>query len=161
MVNVEAAIEIAAPVERCFDLARSVDVHLVENRHCGEPALALAGVKGGLVGLSERVTWRARHFGFRHTLTSEITAMDRPRYFQETMVDGAFRCMHHDHFFRGTARGTEMRNVLCFAAPLGLLGRIAEVAVLRCYMEALLLERNRVVKQLAESDDWRRYLVNA
>lgn len=39
--------------------------------------MAMTGVTSGLIGLGEHVTWRAKHFGFWHELTSEITAMER------------------------------------------------------------------------------------
>ena len=123
-------------------------MHVLGNVHWGEEAVALerVGVGGvadgpvtGLIGLGQRVTWRARHFGVRQRLTSEITAMDAPRYFQDTMVSGAFRSMQRDHYFRTLeGGGTEMRDVFCFAAPLGVLGRVAEVLVLRRYMTSLL-----------------------
>jgi ligand-binding SRPBCC domain-containing protein len=159
MVRLEEVILIRAPIERCFDLARSVEVHLKGNRHWGEEAVALSGITSGLVGPGERVTWRARHFGVRQRLTSEITAMDFPRYFQDTMLRGAFRSMQHDHHFRTLENGsTEMRDVFCFSAPLGVLGRLAEVLVLKRYMAALLRERNAAIKQVAESDEWREYL---
>jgi ligand-binding SRPBCC domain-containing protein len=113
-----------------------------------------------VIGLGQRVTWRARHLGVWQELTSEITAMDRPASFQDTMIRGAFRWMKHDHFFRALAScETEMRDVLCFAAPLRILGRLAEVAVLQRYMHALLRERNAVIRQIAESNGWRKYLV--
>ncbi len=93
------------------------------------------------------------------TLTSEITALDPPRYFQDTMIRGAFRFMKHDHFFRVLAGGdTEMKDDFYFAAPLPVLGRIAEAAVLRRYMQNLLRERNAVIKQVAESEEWRKFL---
>jgi ligand-binding SRPBCC domain-containing protein len=164
MVRLEEVTVIAAPIERCFDLARSIEVHVLGNVHWGEEAVALervgaAGPVSGLIEFGQRVTWRARHFGVRQRLTSEITAMDAPNYFQDTMVSGAFKSMQHDHYFRALeGGGTEMRDVFCFAAPLGVLGRLAEVLVLRRYMAALLHERNEVIKRVAESEDWRRYL---
>jgi ligand-binding SRPBCC domain-containing protein len=159
MVRLEEVTVIRAPIDRCFDLARSVEVHLKGNRHWGEEAVALSGVTSGLVGLGDRVTWRARHFGVRQTLTSEIMAMDAPRYFQDTMIRGAFKSMRHDHSFHTLADGsTEMRDVFCFEAPLGLLGRLAEVLLLKRYMAALLRERNAAVKQVAESNEWMEYL---
>jgi ligand-binding SRPBCC domain-containing protein len=159
MVTLEDVTVIHAPIERCFDLARSVEVHLAGNIHSGEQAIAKAGVTSGLIGMAERVTWRAKHFGVWQNLTSEITAMDRPAYFQDTMIQGAFRCMKHDHFFRTLPTGvTEMRDVFCFAAPIPVLGRLAEIAVLRRYMRALLRERNTVLKTIAESGEWKRYL---
>ena len=78
MIRLEETTMIAAPIERCFDLSRSVEVHLLSNVHSGEQALAVGGVTSGLVGLSEEVTWRAKHFGIWQNLTSKITAMESP-----------------------------------------------------------------------------------
>jgi ligand-binding SRPBCC domain-containing protein len=159
VVRLEELTLIRAPIERCFDLARSVEVHLAGNIHYGEAAMATAGVTSGLIGLGESVTWRAKHFGIWQKLTSKITAMDRATYFQDVMVQGVFRSMKHDHFFRSLLPGkTEMRDVFCFAAPLGILGRLAEIVVLRRYMQALLRERNEVIREIAESLEWRKYL---
>jgi ligand-binding SRPBCC domain-containing protein len=152
VVRLEQVTVIQAPIERCFDLARSVEVHLAGNVHWGEEAVAEAGVTSGLVGLGERVTWRAKHFGIRFRLTSEIAAMDRPAYFQDKQVRGPFRSMVHDHFFRSLPGATtEMKDVFCFAAPVPPLGRLVEAAILRRYMDALLQERNAVLKRIAES----------
>ena len=150
---------ISAPIERCFDLARSIEVHLAGNIHSREAAVASVGVTSGLIGMGQRVTWRAKHFGVWHRLTSEITAMSRPTYFQDAMIQGPFRLIKHDHVFRPISHDeTEMKDVFCFAAPLPVLGRLAEITVLRRYMQALLRERNAVLKQIAESAAWRRYL---
>jgi ligand-binding SRPBCC domain-containing protein len=117
MVRLEEFTVVHAPVERCFDLARSVEVHLAGNVHSGESAVAMAGVTSGLIGMAERVTWRAKHFGVWHRLASEITAMDPPVFFQDTMIHGPFRSMMHDHIFRSlSAHKTEMKDVFCFEA---------------------------------------------
>ena len=89
MIRLEEITIIDAPAQRCFDLSRSVEVHLLSNVHSGEQALALGGITSGLVGLSEQVTWRAKHFGVWQTLTSKTTALESPSYFQVTMVRGA------------------------------------------------------------------------
>ena len=159
MVVLTELTVIHAPIGRCFDLARSVEVHLAGNVHCGEAAVASSGVTSGLLNLGQRVTWRAKHFGVWHRLTSEITAFDRPASFEDTMLRGPFRSMRHDHIFRPiSATETEMEDVFRFAAPLPILGRLVEISVLRRYMLALLRERNAVLKQIAESDAWQRYL---
>ena len=159
MVTLDEETVVRAPIGRCFDLARSVEVHLEGNVHSGESAVATAGVTAGLLGQGQRVTWRARHFGVWHRLTTEITAMDRPVYFQDAMVQGPFRSMRHDHYFRELPDGsTGMRDVFCFEAPLPILGRLAEIAVLRRYMQGLLRERNAVLRRIAESAEWPKYL---
>jgi ligand-binding SRPBCC domain-containing protein len=160
MEKLEEVTLVRAPIDRCFDLARSVEVHLVGNVHSGESAVAVAGVTSGLVGMGQRVTWRAKHFGVWQHLTSEITAMDRPVYFRDTMLRGAFRYMRHDHFFRVLSHDeAEMKDVFYFDAPIPVLGRLIELAFLGRYMRALLRQRNAVIKQVAESEEWQRYLL--
>ena len=117
--------------------------------HTGERAIA--GRTSGLIELGEQVTWHARHFGFEFEHTSRITAYDRPKHFRDSMVSGQFRTFEHDHFFQRDAGLTVMRDVLEFQAPLGPLGRIAEVAFLKRYLTQLLIHRNATIKLEAES----------
>jgi ligand-binding SRPBCC domain-containing protein len=157
MIELHEVTVISAPLQRCFDLARSIEVHLLGNTHFGEQATA--GTCTGLIGPGQQVTWRARHFGIRQHLTSTISAFEPPTYFQDTMLRGAFRSMQHDHHFHTLPDGTtEMRDDFRFSAPLGPLGWLAERLVLRNYMRALLTERNTIIKQVAESNDWQQYL---
>ena len=159
MVTLEDITVIRAPIERCYDLARSVEVHLAGNVHCGETAVASSGVTTGLVGLAQRVTWRAKHFGVWHQLTNEITILDRPVHFRDVMVRGIFRFVRHDHFFRSVTNAeTEMRDIFSFAAPLPVLGRMSEILFLRRYMQRLLRERSAALREIAEGTQWRRYL---
>jgi ligand-binding SRPBCC domain-containing protein len=159
MVCLEELTVVNAPIERCFDLARSVEAHLAGNVHWGECAIAMAGVTSGLIDLGQEVTWRAKHFGIWQKLTSRITAMSRPTYFQDVMLRGPFRSMRHDHFFRAlSGDATEMKDVFCFAAPVPILGRLAEALLLGRYMQTLLRERNAAIKEIAETPEWRKYL---
>jgi hypothetical protein len=159
MIHFEQTTLIHAPIDRVFDLSRSVEVHLLANVHDKEQALVVGGVTTGLIDLGQQVTWRAKHFGFWHNLTSRVTAMEPPTYFQVTMVKGIFRFMQADHQLRGLPSGvTELKDIFAIAAPLPVLGPIAEGLFLRRYMMALNRERNVVIKQLAESEDWQRYL---
>ncbi len=119
MIRLEEITIIDAPIDRCFDLSRSVEVHLVANVHSGEQALAVGGVASGLVDLSQEVTWRAKHFGVWQNLTSKTTSMKPPYFFQVTMIQGIFRSMQADHLFRTLPSGaTEMKDILSVAAPL-------------------------------------------
>ena len=54
-----------------------------------------------------------------------------------------------------------MRDVFAYVSPLGVLGRIADSLLLERYLRSFLMERNRVIKVTAESDDWGRYLRDA
>jgi hypothetical protein len=159
MIRLEEITTINAPIERCFDLSRSVEVHLVANIHSGEQALAIGGITSGLPELNQQVIWRAKHFGVWQNLTSKFIAMQPPTYFQATMVKGIFRSMQADHYFRTLPSGaTEMKDLFRVAAPFPILGPIAETLFLRRYMLSLLRERNAVIKQIAESDNWQHFL---
>jgi hypothetical protein len=159
VVKLHELTHINAPVQRCFDLARSVEVHLEGNTHWGETATATGGRTSGLIELGEQVTWRAKHFGFWHQLTSEITAMEQPSFFEDRMTHGIFRFMEHHHFFRVLSpETTEMRDVFTFAAPIPILGKIVELTTLKRYMQRLLRERNAVIRQIAESSVWQKYI---
>lgn len=157
--TIELTTIIAAPVERVFDLSRSIDLHVESTRATGERAIA--GVTSGLIGMGEEVTWRARHFGVWQRLTSRIVAFERPTHFRDAMVSGAFRRFEHDHFFEACPEGTCMRDVFDYESPLWILGRAADILFLKRYMRALLIERNRVIARAAESDAWRVYLPQA
>lgn len=148
---------IHAPVRRCFDLARSVDLHVRSTAATGERIVA--GVERGMMGPGDQVTWSARHFGVWQELTSRITAFDPPRHFRDSMVRGAFARFDHDHLFDAVADDrTDMHDIFDFTSPLGPLGRLADALVLTRYLRRFLGERNRVLKQVAESDEWRTLL---
>lgn len=159
MPTIELTTLIRAPIERVFDLARSLDLHAASMAHTGERAVA--GVTSGLIEAGQEVTWEARHFGVRQRLTSHITVCERPRHFADTMVRGAFARFDHDHYFipagpDGTH--TSMRDVFDFTAPLGPLGWLADRLFLTRYMRNLLLRRNAVLREAAEGTRWMDYL---
>ncbi len=156
MVHLNLITEISAPIARCFDLSRSIDLHLESIAWSHEHAIA--GVTTGLIGMGEEVTWRGRHFGFMITHTSRITAYERPIFFQDAMMRGAFKSYCHDHYFETRAEKTIMRDDVKFAAPLSFLGRLVEKLVLRSYMRRLLLQRNALIKQVAESNGWNQFV---
>ncbi|WP_263366851.1 SRPBCC family protein [Edaphobacter bradus] len=156
MQTIRLETRIAAPALRCFLLSLNID--LVMNTTARTRERAIAGVTHGLIGAGESVTWEGRHFGLRVRHTSKIVSYEPPSFFCDEMTAGIFRSFRHEHHFAESDGETVMRDVLEFAAPLGLLGRLAEWLVLRNYMHDFLVERNAMIKQVAESDRWRRYL---
>lgn len=151
MPRIEVITEIDAFIERVFDYSRSIDTHQKSQTRHGE--VAIAGRTSGLIEAGEEVTWEATHFGIKQRLTSRIVSMERPHHFRDSMVNGAFKRFDHDHFFEAISnRRTRMRDVFDYDSPLGPLGAIADFLFLVRYMRGLLLERNAVIKMLAESE---------
>jgi ligand-binding SRPBCC domain-containing protein len=156
MVRIELATRIAAPRHVCFDLARSVEFHMRSTAQFRE--VAVGGRTSGLLTLGEEVTRKARHFGVWQTLTSRVAAYDRPVYFRDSMVHGVVAYLDHEHRFAEDGAYTEMRDVFECAAPLGLLGRLAEILVVRAHLLRLLERRNRELKAVAEAGTWRQFV---
>jgi len=140
--------EIRAPIERVFDLSRSIVAHVSSAAQTNERAVG--GRTSGLIELGETVTWEARHFGVKQKLTVEITQMEIPHSFEDVMIRGAFAHMSHRHAFVEIDGVTTMRDHFDFTAPLGILGRIAEKLFLTAYMRRFLKIRNAHLKSVAE-----------
>lgn len=154
-ITIETLIE--APIERVFDLARSIDLHRLSTRQTNEQAIA--GKTSGLIGLGETVTWRAKHFGIYQKLSVVITEFERPYSFTDKMLKGTFSSMEHQHEFESlSSQKTLMRDIFTFKAPLGILGRLAERLFLSAYMKNFLISKNKILKRVAESEEWKEIL---
>ncbi len=154
MKTIRLQTRINAPVPRCFKLSLSVDLHLVSAR--GTHERVASGVKSGLLGLGDSVTWTGRHFGMRFRHTALIDALRPCAYFRDVMVDGMFRSFEHDHHFAVMDDGTRMRDEVRFSAP-GPFAWLIE-PLLRRYLIKMLRRRNAIIKQVAESAAWRNFL---
>ncbi|MCR8557513.1 SRPBCC family protein [Mucilaginibacter sp. BJC16-A38] len=149
MTQIELSTHINAPIGRCFDLARSIEMHVESTKQTGERAIA--GCTSGLIELGESVTWRAKHFGIWQNLTSKITEFEYPNYFTDEMVSGAFKSFRHQHLFFGVGDQTVMKDIFTFESPFGRLGEFADSRFLGLYMQRLLEKRNKAIRKAAES----------
>jgi ligand-binding SRPBCC domain-containing protein len=140
---------IAAPIERVFDLARDVEVHVESAAFSGERLVA-PGKLSGTLELGDLVAFQGRHLGVRQTFVAKIVQIDPPRFFADEMVRGAFRWLRHDHEFHIHANGTLMRDVLRWKAPLGILGRIADALFLERHMRWFVATKQQHLKRIAE-----------
>jgi ligand-binding SRPBCC domain-containing protein len=157
MPIIKLETQINAPIERVFDLSRSIDLHTRSASRSNEKAVA--GRTSGLIGPGETVTWEATHLYVRQNLTSKIVAYDRPHHFRDSMQKGAFARLDHDYFFERTEEEkTLMKDVFDYDSPLWFLGYIADMLFLENYMREFLLERNKMIKEIAEDDRWREFL---
>ncbi|MEO9964834.1 MAG: SRPBCC family protein [Reichenbachiella sp.] len=156
MPTVELINHINAPVHRCFDLSRSIDLHTLSTAQTGERAIA--GVTSGLIGMGQTVTWRARHLGVWQTLTTSITEYDQPRRFVDVMTSGVFKSFRHEHIFEESGNGTQIIDRFEYESPLGIIGRAADWIFLKSYMTKFLIERNQHLKLYAETDLWKQVL---
>ena len=148
---------IFTPAERCFDLARSVDFHVVSASIIH--GQATTGRVAGLSGLGDQTTWAARFFGLRFSITTEITDFERPYHFADAQCAGLFTHFGHIYTFQpiGPCQ-TLMTDQFSFQSSFGIVGASFDTAVLQRRMQAVLDFRARALKSALESEEWRVYL---
>jgi ligand-binding SRPBCC domain-containing protein len=156
MSKIHLTTFIAAPIERVFNLSRSINLHKISTAQTKEDAIA--GVTTGLINLDETVTWQAKHFFKTRQHTSKITAMQTPVSFADEMIKGDFKNFCHQHFFKTVDNGTIMIDILEFESPYGAIGKIVNAVYLKKYLEKFLVKRNAVIKEYAETTKWKAIL---
>jgi len=156
MPTIHLTTFIAAPVSRVFDLARSIELHKHSMTKHNEEAVA--GTRYGLIEKDESVTWKAKHLFKTRFLRSEITDMKKPDMFIDEMVKGDFKAMKHVHHFKPCENGTIMIDLVEFEAPYGSMGKFFNKIYLTSYLKKLIEQRNKTLKEVAESEKWRKFL---
>ncbi|MEO5643271.1 MAG: SRPBCC family protein [Bacteroidia bacterium] len=149
MTTINLRTEIDASINVCFDLARDIDVHIRSTGKTNEKAIA-----GRLKGLCEKgdtITWEAKHFVITQQLSVEITRLEKPFFFEDRMLKGAFKSMRHEHHFEELNGCTIMKDHFEYEVPYSVFGRLFNIFVLKSYMTRFLLARNKILKSLAEN----------
>ncbi|MFZ1786090.1 MAG: SRPBCC family protein [Ferruginibacter sp.] len=157
MPKIHITTFIAAPIERVFDLSRSINLHQISTAATHEKAID--GVMTGLINKNETVTWQAKHLFKTRQFTSRISEMKIPESFIDEMVKGDFTIFQHEHHFKAAENGTIVIDLVNFESPYGLLGKIVNSIYLKSYIEKLLIHRNAVIKDYAETQKWKTILV--
>ncbi|HXJ48859.1 MAG TPA: SRPBCC family protein [Candidatus Acidoferrum sp.] len=148
MASIRLETLIKAPIERCFDLARSAEAHLASTARTDERVVD--GRKEGLFELGDSVSWEARHFGLRLRQGSKITRSEPPHVFVDEGTSGPLGHFRHVHQFVPDRGATLMVDTFDYELPLRLGGRLADRVVVARHMRRLLTDRAAYLKAEAE-----------
>ena len=157
MPTIHLTTFIAAPPERVFDLSRNIDLHKQSMTKHKEQAVA--GIRFGLIEKDETVTWKAKHLFKTRFLRSRVTEMIKPKLFIDEQAEGDFKMMKHEHHFKPCENGTIMIDLIQFEAPYGIAGKWFNTLYLTRYIRKLMEQRNKTIKEFAESEKWKRLLM--
>ena len=150
-------VHVRAPVARCFDLTRSIDLHADSSTDIA--ARAVGGRRSGLSGPGDTTVWSARFFGLRFRLTTLIENFSPPDHFADRMTHGLLRRFSHVYHCRPLPDGgCALADELTVEAPFGPLGRLLERLYLKRRLRHLVRRRLEAIKTVAEGDGWHRYL---
>lgn len=156
MPSIHITTFIAAPIDRVFDLSRHIGLHKISQQNSNEEAIG--GVTSGLIKQGEFVTWKAKHLFKTRFMTVKITEMKSPDYFEDIMEKGDFISYTHKHHFKQVNNGTIMIDELSFETPYGFVGKIFNRIYLSNYMKLLVEQRNKTIREYAESTKWQALL---
>ena len=153
MYTVSETTHVNAPLDRCFLLGTSIKLLSRTLR-----MHALERDQAGLLLPDDQLIWHGWKFGFPQMHETLITAYDRPHYFQDSMGRGRFKRYQHEHTFTEIDGQTLLHDKIRFSLPLGLAGDLVAKTVMVPYIAGLLHRHLQLLKRVAESEEWRRYL---
>jgi ligand-binding SRPBCC domain-containing protein len=149
MASIRVETLIKGPIDRCFDLARSVEAHVTSTEKTAERVVG--GKKEGLFELGDSVTWEGRHFGLRLRQGSTITRFEPPHVFVDEGTSGPLGNFRHVHQFVPERGATLMVDTFEYELPAHLGGGLADRLVVERHMRRLLTDRAAYLKQQAEA----------
>lgn len=157
MPTIHLTTFIAAPPQVVFDLSRNIDLHKESMASFKEEAVA--GTRFGLIEKDETVTWKAKHFFKQRFLRLKITEMKKPQMYVGEQSEGDFKMMKHEHHFKPCDNGTILIDLFHFECKYGMFGAWFNSLYLGKYLTRLLEQRNKTIKEFAETGKWKRLLL--
>jgi len=157
LLIVREEIRVHAPIERCFQLSTQVEIV--------RQVLGMRPVRGrtsGRVRQGDTVRWQGWQLGLPQVHESLIDACEAPHFFRDSMIAGRFASFQHDHRFLLSQDGAVLlQDEVRFAMPWAGLGAVIGRLILAPHIRRLMRKRFARLKQLAESDGWRPYLLDS
>lgn len=94
------------------------------------------------------IDYRLRFHGSALSWRTEIALWDPPRRFVDVQLAGPYRVWHHTHTFEPDGDGTVMHDVVRYGLPLGPLGELARMVVVRRDLDRIFDFRQQEVARI-------------
>ena len=95
------------------------------------------------------IEYRLKLFGFvPQNWVTEITQVEEHRFFIDEQKFGPYSFWHHQHWFESVEGGTEMRDILHYRLPFGVLGKMVHTLFIKQQVENIFSHRKKVLNQL-------------
>jgi len=87
-------------------------------------------------------------FGLKMHWVTEITHVDERKYFVDEQRIGPYKFWHHKHFFEETSKGVEMKDIVHYAIPYGIIGRLIHELYIRERLVHIFSYRKQIVETI-------------
>jgi len=102
----------------------------------------------GPIHTGSQIRYRLRLHYLPVYWTTVIRSWDPPHRFVDIQTSGPYKLWHHTHRFESYNGGTKIRDVVRYALPFGILGRIVHAIKVRRDVEAIFQYRRRRIEEL-------------
>jgi ligand-binding SRPBCC domain-containing protein len=137
---------IPRPIDEVFALFS--DAHNLEE--ITPPWLGFRILKAdpGPIHAGSHIRYRLRLHSIPIYWTTEIRRWDPPHRFVDVQTAGPYKLWHHTHLFESHAGRTKMRDVVRYALPFGILGRIVHKLKVRRDVQGIFEYRRKRIQAL-------------
>ena len=87
-------------------------------------------------------------WGIKMNWMTEITHVKEREYFVDEQRFGPYALWHHEHHFKAITGGVLMSDILNYAIPYGIIGRIANRMFVRNQVKKIFDYRTKAIKEL-------------
>jgi ligand-binding SRPBCC domain-containing protein len=86
--------------------------------------------------------------GIKLDWVTEITEINYRKFFIDEQRKGPYNIWHHEHHFREVDGGVEMHDILYYAVPFGIIGKLANLIFVKNKVEQIFAFREERIKEL-------------
>ncbi len=87
-------------------------------------------------------------FGIKLKWVTEITVVEKNKHFIDNQLFGPYTLWHHKHFFEENDKGILMTDLVHYALPLGILGRLMNFLVVKKQLKTIFDYRTQKINEL-------------
>jgi ligand-binding SRPBCC domain-containing protein len=102
-------------------------------------------ISSGAVAQGTEIRYRLRLHGMPVHWRTEISRWDPPHCFVDEQRSGPYKLWHHTHRFEAHGNRTKMLDIVRYALPFGILGRIVHTLKARSDVERIFAYRQQCI----------------
>jgi len=86
--------------------------------------------------------------GFNTTWVTEITHVERLKYFVDIQLYGPYKLWHHKHFFQQVEQGVLVEDLVHYRVPFGKLGELLHPSIIQPKLNSIFQAREKNLESI-------------
>jgi hypothetical protein len=152
MAKIHVTTFVKAPTKRVYDLSRSVNLFKLSSSKTFEKFIE--GLSSGQANENDRIVYQAKHFFKSRNLTIKIIRLNIPHQITIQLSMKGFKSFHYNLYFKTIKNGSFLIDIIEYETSYGVIGKLLDKIFIKNHLNKLLLHRNEIIKQYAETSKW-------